>query len=232
MTNKELQKLKKQIEELEINVKEIDFQVKGIKEKAVQLRRERYDLMKNFVDNKKEVFEKDAQEKECWDNVRSLTSMKEELEEQLQLQKIEIVEKAVQLRNETYKELKVEGDKVTQELIRKRFEYLVELEKAVKQANQKSQEALTEIDLFILEHGNQHQKKHANADKRNVVDTGYGRTAMPNHKVGLEDYRLLFHDESQQNFTYRLFKLTGEIEMDSTLAQRKLSEVLKKGSKK
>ncbi|MCK6256820.1 hypothetical protein LCY76_09460 [Fictibacillus sp. KIGAM418] len=233
MANKELQKLKKQIEDLQINVKEIDFQVAGLREKAGSLRRERYELMKNFVENKKEVFEKDAQENECWDNVRSLTQMKEELEEQLEAQKVEIVEKAVQLRHETHLELTVEGNKVTQELTRKRFEYLMELEIAVKEANAKSQEALTEIDLFILAHGNAHQKKTANANNRNVVDTGYGRAAMPSHMVGLEDYRLLFHEESQQNFTFLLFKLTGEIEFGGTEAQKKYREAIqKKGSKK
>jgi chromosome segregation ATPase len=234
MANKELVKLQKQIEDLQINVKEIHVQISLMKDKAVSLRRERYELMKNFAENKKEVFEKDAQEKECWDNVRSLTQMKEELEEQLGAQKVEIVQEAVKLRNETYKELKVEGDKVTQELTRKRFEYLVELEKKVKEANSKSREALTEIDLFILEHGNQHQKKHANGDKRDVVDTMYGRlNNTPSHFVGNKDYTLLFHDEEKQHFTYRLFKLTGEIVLDENEAQRKLSEALKKkGSKK
>jgi uncharacterized protein YoxC len=225
--------LKKELEDLKLTVKEVEVQVQLTKDKAYQTRAKRNTLMReDFSKHKEQIMKLDKEEKELWDSVRSLNDMKEDMEKELEQKSVEVVSKVMELRKQEIAKLREQADKKRMELVKKRFEYLQMLEKEVKTENSKVSQ-LEDIDQFILEYGNKDQQKEVNIEIT-LIDTMYGRlNNTPNHFVGNKDYTLLFHEESKQNLTYRLFKLTGEIEFDDNLAQRKLSEALKKkGSKK
>jgi hypothetical protein len=230
MSKKRVHELQKEMDKLQTTEEDIELQVKLLKSQAYEKRQERYDLMKkDFTKNKDAIIKLDKEEKNFWDSVRSLNDFQNELKEEREAKTMELVLEAVEIRGEMERKLKADQKRVIQDLMKKKFEYLVELEKTVRDNKLKNMKELQDVNDFILEHGN--AKMIPSGQYKEFVlsiDTGYGRKYLPSHMVSSDDYTLLFGREDQQNATYRLFKETGEIVTDPTEAQRKLRE---KGSK-
>ncbi|MEW5567677.1 hypothetical protein [Rossellomorea marisflavi] len=230
MSKSELRKLQNEMDKLE-NVKEdVELQVKMLKSQALEKRQERYSLMQaDFQKNKEKIFSLDKEEKELWTSIRSLNEFMKETEEENEEKKKKLVLAAVQLRSKMEQQLKKDQQKVEQDLIKKKYVYLMELEKAVKENQLKNVKELQDVNDFILEYGD--SRMLPNGQYKEIalsIDTGYGRKHLPQHLVSPDDYSLLFGREDQQSFSYRLFKETGEIELDQITAQKKVRELKKK----
>ncbi|MDZ5712788.1 hypothetical protein [Jeotgalibacillus haloalkalitolerans] len=229
MSKKRLQDIQKEMDKLQATGEDIELQVKMLKSQAHEKRQERYSLMKkDFAKNKEEIFKLDKEEKELWDSVNSLNDFKEELEKEKEEKTKVLVFEAVEIRSQMEKKLKEDQQKVIQDLLKKKYMYLVEIEKTVKKNRSKNAQELEEVNEFILEYGNAKMLPRGQYTEKTLsIETGYGRKNLPSHMVSSDDYSTLFGREDQQNFSYRLFKETGEIELDSTQAQKKLRELKK-----
>lgn len=228
--SKKVKELLERIEKLEGTIYDIENQAKMERSKAQEKRNERYNLMGDYNKNKDKIMELNEEEKALWDNVRNLKKFKEELEKDKGQQIESSLSEAVELRNEQMKKVRQDMQKAQQELLKKKYEYLVDLEDSMKKAWSKADKELEEFNNFILEHGSAKSigsGEYKEKSGRDYFPTGYGRKNLPLHMVSLDDYSTLFGAEKDQNHTYRLFKATGEIVLDGVEAQKRLRKVEK-----
>ncbi|WP_181349367.1 hypothetical protein [Thalassobacillus sp. CUG 92003] len=218
------------IEHLENTIFDLSNQKNMTKSKAQEKRRERYDLTrKDFAKNRTEISNINQEESSLWSDVKSLQEVIDELESEKAQFIQESLQEAVQLRREQMNKSREYMEKKERDILKMKFDYLVELEQKIYQARSHVDRQLEDFNEFILQHGNAKSvgaSEYKEKSGRYLLDTGYGRKDLPGYFVSGDDYMELF--SRQQDFGFLLYKEFGEIEADQKTAQKRYREIKRK----
>jgi hypothetical protein len=239
MSKRKLDALKKKLEDVQLSKAEMEQQVKMVKSQAYDRRSQRYEFMrKDFQKNREEIFKLDREEKDLWLQVSSMNDFIDEIDKDIEIQKNHLIEEATKLKLEEKENVEKELEKIQNELLKAKLEYLKHThEKFTKASDVKN--SLEQYDEFIKECGG----KPREILLRNDVKLSYGRYTS-SYMLSNDDIEGIVTPyrpsratrggrvtEGYGNPKYALFREFGEWEEDSNKAQLRLQELRKKGSK-
>ncbi|MYL30733.1 hypothetical protein GLW03_12945 [Halobacillus halophilus] len=219
MAKNKVKDYQKQIDKMDDTLIDLENQAKMERSKAQEKRRERYELMADYSKNKDKIMELDKQEKEAWDNVRSLEGFKEELQEEKEKFIDESLKEVVEERRKQEQKVKADMEKVKHDLLEKKLQYLKEVSETMEKAWSKADKDLEDLNDFILQHGNAKkigQNEYKEKNGRSLLPTAYGKPVAPFYLVDNNDVQHMF-----SLFTVKLYREFGEVEHDPSKAQKR-----------